>query len=67
VIIQVEYLRQDIQAHLRDLQEGCTMIKEPDGLESAVGSQLHWNRIKYLDKRLSRLESWKESLTDDGK
>jgi len=45
------------------------MTQEPDGLESAVGSQgaLHWNRIRDLDKRLSKLESWKESLMDDGK
>jgi hypothetical protein len=65
----LEYLRQDIKAHLRDLQEGSTMTQEPDGLESAVGSQgaLHWNRIRDLDKRLSKLESWKESLMDDGK
>ena len=69
----LEYLRQDIKAHLRDLQEGSTMTQEPDGLESAVGNQLqgqgsyNWNQIMDLDKRLSKLESWKESLMDDGK
>ena len=57
----LEYLKQDIRAHLRDLQEGSTMTQEPDGLESAVEQFLRVSVENHRD-RLSKLEDWQTSI-----
>ena len=57
----LEYLKQDIRAHLRDLQEGSTMTQEPDGLESAVEQFLRVSVENHRD-RLSKLEDWQTKI-----
>ena len=59
----LEYLRQDIKAHLRDLQEGCTTIQLPEGSENV--EQAQWNRLDQMDKRLSKLEEWMSNTIGD--
>ena len=60
----LEYLKQDIRAHLRDLQEGSTMTQEPDGLESVVGQQMEFLRVSVENHRdrLSKLEDWQTNI-----
>jgi len=50
----LEYLRQDIRGHLRDLQEGCTTIQLQEDSKNVEQSQ--WDRIDQMNKRLSKLE-----------
>jgi len=52
----LEYLRQDIKAHLRDLQEGCTTIQLQEDSKNA--EQFQWDRIVEMNKRLSKLEDY---------
>jgi len=52
----LEYLRQDIKAHLRDLQEGCTTIQLQEGSENV--EQAQWNRIDEMNERISKLEDY---------
>ena len=50
----LEYLRQDIRAHLRDLQGGSSTTppqEDSKNVEIAL-----WDRIDQLDKRVSKLE-----------
>ena len=50
----LEYLRQDIKGHLRDLQEASSTTPTQEDLESVEKAQ--WNRIDQMDKRISKLE-----------
>jgi len=50
----LEYLKQDIKAHLQDLQGSSTMI--PTQEDSKNVEQAQWDRIDQMDKRLSKLE-----------
>ena len=50
----LEYLRQDIKAHLRDLQEVSSTTPTQEDSENVEKAQ--WNRIDQMDKRLSKLE-----------
>ena len=50
----LEYLRQDIRAHLRDLQ-GVSSTTVPQEDSKSVEVAL-WDRIDQLDKRVSKLE-----------
>ena len=50
----LEYLRQDIKAHLQDLQEGSTMIPTQEDSKSVEKAQ--WDRIDQMNLRLSKLE-----------
>jgi hypothetical protein len=50
----LEYLKQDIKAHLQDLQGSSTMI--PIQEDSKNVEQAQWDRIDQMDKRLSKLE-----------
>ena len=50
----LEYLRQDIKAHLRDLQEGSsTTVTQEDSRNVDLAM---WVRIDQMNKRLSKLE-----------
>jgi hypothetical protein len=51
----LEFLKQDIRAHLLDLRGTSTIIPTQVDLVSAVEAQ--WDRIDQLDKRLSKLEA----------
>ncbi len=59
----LEYLRQDIKAHLQDLQEGCTTIQIQEDSKSVVQAQ--WNRLDQMDKRISKLEDWMSNTIGD--
>ena len=50
----LEYLKQDIRAHLLDLRGTSTITPTQVDLVSAVEAQ--WDRIDQLDKRLSKVE-----------
>ena len=50
----LEYLKQDIRAHLLDLQGTSSIIPTQVDLVSAAEAQ--WDRIDQLDKRLSKVE-----------
>ena len=50
----LEYLRQDIKAHLQDLQEVYSMTQLQEDLKNV--QQVQWHRIDQMDKRISKLE-----------
>ena len=61
----LEYLRQDIRAHLQDLQ-GVSSMTQLRG-DSKNVEQALWDRIDQLDKRISKLEPSRSIFNEEPK